>query len=292
MCNNQTTNDSIIYMTYPKFGEVIESPVTKIKYTIGSEINFGSFGIIYNCSDSWGNDLALKILKPTKTFLAVKSDYQKEIFKLLFFRHPHITYIYDAFEYRNAFYIIMEKCSNTLLKMINVPEMKSEPFLRTIANHILQAIHFIHLGQYVHLDLHLGNIFYTFLKDEITKNDILIFKIGDLGISRPVSSLSPENTKAEWMVPPEMINPNIYGKPDHRVDIYHLGLIFLQLLNKKPLVFPLDQILIGGPFQYAKNLHTPLGDIIANTLHPYVDKRTNSALELWKQLDSVLPKIQ
>ena len=119
-----------------------------------------------------------------------------------------------------------------------------------------------------------------------------MFKVGDLGISRPISSLSPENTKAEWMVPPEMIASNVYGKPDHRVDIYHLGLIFLQLLLKKQLVFSFDQILRGDPCQCAKDLHTPLGDIIANTLHPYVDKRTNSALELWQQLDKVLPKLK
>lgn len=293
MNNNQTTNDGTICITYPQSGEVIESPRTKMKYTVGAIINSGFYGIVYNCWDSWGNDLALKILKPQKSFSELKIDHQEEYIKLSFFRHPNITYVYDAFERKGLFYIIMERCTGTISDLLDIPKVNAKILLRHFSHSVLQAIHFIHTWNYVHLDLHIGNIFYTFVRDEVLPEDVkvLIFKVGDLGVSQPIKNLKLDNIKDEFTTT-EAIEPQKFGQPDQRVDIFHLGLVFLQILQNKKMSFTKEQILNAEPYNLALSMNSPLGNIIANTLHPYVGKRTNSALELWTQLDKVLPKLQ
>src|SRR3989304_6699504 len=84
----------------PAQGEVITSSLTGNTYTMGDKIGEGFFGVVYSCVDIWGNDLAAKVLKPTGTYDLVKSSALAELRKLLILRHPHITYVFDAFEFR------------------------------------------------------------------------------------------------------------------------------------------------------------------------------------------------
>lgn len=43
-------------------------------------------------------DLAAKVLKPTRTYDELAASALAELQKLVHLRHPHITYVYDAFE--------------------------------------------------------------------------------------------------------------------------------------------------------------------------------------------------
>jgi hypothetical protein len=36
-------------------------------YTIGDVIGEGAFGVVFACTDGWENDLAAKVLKPTRS---------------------------------------------------------------------------------------------------------------------------------------------------------------------------------------------------------------------------------
>lgn len=58
-------------------------------------------------------------------------------------------------------------------------------------------------------------------------------KIADFGLSK-ISSRSSMTTNKGYSplyVAPEQLDSNLYGKPDHRTDIYHLGMIFFELLT-------------------------------------------------------------
>ncbi len=94
----------------PTPGEAITSELTRITYTMGDKIGEGSFGEVYACTDGWRNDLAAKLLKPLKPHEEVKASALAEMQKLLLLRHPYITYVFDAFEYRDTCYIITERC--------------------------------------------------------------------------------------------------------------------------------------------------------------------------------------
>ena len=59
--------------TPPVEGESITSTDTGNTYRIGKIIGEGSFGVVYACTDTWGNELAVKILKPRGTYASSAS---------------------------------------------------------------------------------------------------------------------------------------------------------------------------------------------------------------------------
>lgn len=283
-------HDDVIKLTFPKKGEAITSSQTNNTYTIGELIGEGNFGLVYACDDAWGNRVAVKVLKPKGTYQDVKTACIKERDKLFFLRHPYITYLYDVFEYRNAFYIVTERCDMTLANMMKVRNFDGRVWLRPVAHCILQAVHFIHTQGYLHQDIHVGNVFSTFVKDELLPDDkqAIQFKVGDLGISRLIEEVSSESTMANWMRPPEILSPTEFGNPDQRVDIYHLGLLFLQMILGGDIRFTPKEILKGRPGVIANLLRIPEGKVISRALAPKVKDRISSAMEFWSELDCVL----
>src|SRR5580704_11346921 len=87
----------------PSPGEVITSEMTGNSYTMGSKIGEGHFGVVFGCVDVWGNSLAAKVMKPHSSYEKVKASTEAEFQKLILLRHPNITYLFDAFEYRSTF---------------------------------------------------------------------------------------------------------------------------------------------------------------------------------------------
>ena len=74
-------------------------------------IGKGNFGYVYECRDEWENELVAKIiLSNNRTYEEVKEEWLEELQKLINFRHPNITFIYNAFECDNTFYLIIERC--------------------------------------------------------------------------------------------------------------------------------------------------------------------------------------
>jgi len=207
---------------WPTPGEVITSFRTQITYTIGDAIGEGHFGIVFSCRDQWENDLAAKVLKPVgRTYEKVKAAPEAEFLKLLALRHPNVTYIYDAFEFRDTFYIITERCFCPLWQLFSIQGFAGPNWLMPIARCLLQAVHYLHINGVVHQDIHLGNVFASIVKNELpTAETAIQFKLADLGIAKLFSEVNTHNTRAEWMLPPEVLNPSEFGPIDHHVDIY------------------------------------------------------------------------
>lgn len=276
------------HFTPPSPGESITSLATDNTYTIGNKIGEGSFGIVFECSDIWNNDLAVKVLKPVGTYERVQAGATGERDKLLRLRHPYVTFVFDAFEYRDTFYIVTERCHSSVEALFWLEKLEGHLWLMPIARCLLQAVHYLHINSYVHQDIHLGNVFTSFVKDEMvpTNPGAMQFKLGDLGVAKLVTEVSGENTRAQWMLPPEVINPGEFGPVDHRIDIYHLGLLFMQLATSKQLQFTKEEALAGKPREVALGLKPPLNFALEKALRRHVQYRTASAMELWRDLNS------
>lgn len=108
------------------------------------------------------------------------------------------------------------------------------------------------------------------------------FKLGDLGISKLISDVDAMNTRAPWLLPPEVLDPDPFGPIDHRVDIYHVGLLFLQLAYSKRLQFTHEEILSGKPREMALQLLSPYKTALEKALRRHVPYRTTSAVDLWR----------
>jgi len=272
--------------TPPSLGEAIE--YRDVTYFIGQEIGRGSFGVVYECTDSWRNELAAKILLPRQQpYEVIRHNWTKEFEALVTFRHPFVTHIVAAFEYQDTFYLITERCHASLNNLFAIENYDGFIWIMPIARCVLQALHFLHGAGVVHKDLHAGNVFTSIIKDEIIpdKYNAMLFKIGDLGISKVITDIDAMNTLlAEWMLPPEALNPDEFGTFDHRVDIYHCGLLFLQVLQGQQLGFTRDEVLEGVPRKMAEALPPPFNFAIAKALRRHVIYRTANAMEFWRDL--------
>ena len=275
--------------TPPSEGEAITSEVTRNTYRIGRVIGSGNFGVVYECSDTWNNQLAVKVLQPKGTYEHIRDQALAEYQKLLMLRHPNITYVFDAFEYRHTFYIVFERCAQSIGDMIQRENFSGRLWLPAISRCVLQAVHFIHVNGLAHQDIHAGNVLSRWIEDEMLpkEHSAITFKVADLGISKLVSEMDAANTiLADWMRAPESLNPQEFGTMDHRMDIYHCGLLFLQVLLGRALIFTQDEVLAGGPRNLALELEQPYRTALEKALRRHVDFRTASALELWRDLNS------
>ncbi|AMV23526.1 Serine/threonine-protein kinase PrkC [Gemmata sp. SH-PL17] len=272
--------------TLPADGEVIVH--NNHQYRLGQEIAEGTFARVFQCVDEWGNNLAAKVLIPrNQSYAEVRDNWHRELMNLITFRHPNITYVHEAFEYRNTFYIIVERCDLTLEKFITFSDVEGEAWLPYIARDILQGLHFIHGEQYVHKDLHAKNILVTRVNNRIEPEAApdLVFKISDFGISKLEAEIRAFGTvMAQWMLPPECLAPVQFGQVGKHTDIYHTGLLLLSLLTKTDQRFTHEQIVNGVPSSRAKQLPSPYGPIIAKALQCHTHLRIPSALQFWKEL--------
>jgi serine/threonine-protein kinase len=272
----------------PQQGELITSISTGNTYRIGQVIGEGSFGVVYECTDTWENELAVKILKPLGTYEQVRDRAIAELVKLRNLRHPNVTYVHDGFEFRNTFYIVFERCWKPINQFIQSKDFRGHLWLRALARQLLQAVHFLHCNDYVHQDIHGGNVFIATMRDDMDPNGMIFtFMLGDLGITKMVTEMDAANTVlAEWMRAPEALNSAEFGPMDHRMDIYHCGLLFLQVLLGKPLTFTRDEILRGAPRELAMQIGGQFQFALEKALRRHVDFRTASALELWRDLNT------
>lgn len=230
----------------------------------------------------------IKVLKPLGAYEKVQASAVGEFDKLLRLRHPFITFVFDAFEFRDTFYIVTERCHSSVEALFWLEPFLGHVWLMPIARCLLQAVHYLHINSYVHQDIHLGNVFTSYAKNEMVPDQpgATQFKLGDFGITRLVTEVSAQNTRAQWMLPPEILDPAEFGPADHRMDIYHLGLLFLQLANSKQLQFTKEEALAGKPREAALALAPPLNFALEKTLRRHVQHRTASAMELWRDLNS------
>jgi len=241
-------------------------------YSIGNLLGQGYFGSVYECSDEWENHLVAKVLVPkNQTYDEVRQNWLDELAKLLRLRHPNITYVHAAFECDDTFYIVMERCSMTLDVVINLQGLLPDNWVPHVARDVLQGLEYIHISGYVHKDIHPGNIFVSQSQDRMvpTRDAVWSFKIGDLGISRLETEINAFNTiLAQWMLPPEAIQPEEFGQVGRAVDVYHVGLLLLAIsLNRVP-TFTQQEILEGCRGNLLRRVHPGTARQLAA---PFVD---------------------
>lgn len=273
----------------PEKGEVIVNEGRR--YFMGEELGKGGFGIVYECTDDWGNSLVAKILLPhDQSYREVRRNWQEELRKLMVLRHPGITFVYDAFEHKDTFYLIIERCNFALTKLITRRGLDADRWIPYVARDVLQALDYIHASGYVHKDLHPGNVFVTETRRRrrLLKEPVWSFKVGDLGLTRLESDIRVFQTLlADWMRPPEAFDSEEYGAVGRHVDIYQTGLLLLALLLKEIPYFTREEILGGIPQALAAKHESRFGPIIAKALRRHVEWRTQTALEFWRDISAV-----
>lgn len=273
----------------PQRGTVIQNGDRS--FYIGEVIGRGSFGIVYECTDDWGNELAAKVITPNGlSYQQVQENWSRELSALVELRHPNITFVHAAFECADTFYIIVERCAWPVESMVETPN--SATWLPYVARDLLQALAFVHDHGYVHKDVHAGNVFVFHAKDMMTpsKPEVWLFKLGDFGISRLAEEINPGAPLAKWMFAPEALDPWQFGAIGPRMDIYHAALLLLSLAVGRKLQFTREEILSGAPREMAAQAGGLFADPLSRALRRHVQDRTPSATEFWKDLKGSLDR--
>lgn len=275
----------------PHPGMQITSETTGNTYTFGELIGEGAFGYVFHATDLWLNELAIKVLKPRGTYEEIRTAATHEFGKLLTLRHVNVTHVIEAFEFQTTFFIVTERCNGPVSMLLNDQVFDGKVWLMPIARCLLQAVHFLHVNGYVHQDIHAGNVFMQTHRDELgpleNREASFTFKLADLGIAKLFHEIDAQNTMLNGsMLPPEFLDPDQFGQLDHRVDIYHCGLLLLQLYLTRALTFSNEEIVNGVPRQLAELLPAPYGPALSRALRRHVSERTPNALTLWSDLQS------
>ena len=270
----------------PKAGEVIINSATGHGYRMGHRIGGGYFSDVYSCMDSANNQLAAKVLKPTGTYEKVKASAIAEFQKLSLLRHPYIISIVDNFECRDTFYLITERCNCSLEELFSKRPWLGPRLFVTVADCVLQAMDCIHGNGYVHQDAHMGNVLTFFGRSNGALQGSIQFKLGDLGVAKFASELDHGNTRADSMFAPELLAPEEFGRIDHRIDLYHVGMMLLRLAYSRNLTFSPQEIVAGQPREMALALRPPYVVPLEKLLRRHVYSRPNSAAETLSEFRS------
>jgi serine/threonine-protein kinase len=269
----------------PRAGDFVQNQ-RGFRYKLLSALNSGGFSSVYDGVDIFETPVAIKVFSPTAPYAEVKDRWFAEAALLQQLVHPNITYIYDAFEYRNGFYLVLEKAKGNLGAYITgVPTLHPNAVL-FIAQQLFMALHFIHERQVVHEDLHPGNIL------EFAGR---VVKVSDFGISRrlagPDAKVAPETFHRKFVVP-ELASQ---GFTNRQSDLYHVGLILYALVTGHHAIDPtlpdeeVSRLVIAGvPRVRAEELQTPLGNAIAKLLRRRHEYRYHSALDAWNSFRPLL----
>lgn len=273
---------------WPVPGEVIVHGQNRFR--IGEVLGRGSYGVTFAGADQWDNELVIKVLIPQgQTYEQVRHNWEREITTLLRLRHPNITYVYDAFELALTFHIVMERCGGSVTDLFSLDDYNGYEWMYPIARCLLQGISYIHDAGYVHKDIHLRNVFWTYVRNEPVPGDSqsMTFKIGDLGISRFEFEAQQSRPTVPWMAAPEVVVPQRFGLVGKLTDIYHAGLVLLAVAMGIEPSFSAEEIVTGAPREAAIQLPRPFGPAIGRALALRVDERTPSAFDFWLDLNRV-----
>ena len=72
MSDEKHVEKTRIELVYPRPGERIDCKETHNSFVIGEMIGEGNFSKVYSAIDVWGNDVAVKVLKPKRCTLLLR----------------------------------------------------------------------------------------------------------------------------------------------------------------------------------------------------------------------------
>ncbi|PVV00734.1 hypothetical protein BB560_004872 [Smittium megazygosporum] len=232
LSENQTfgtsySNDPLSYHLISKCRSINEH------YEMLNKIEEGTYGVVYRAKNrNSGEIVALKHLKIDKSYSGFPITSLREIYTLKNSKHPHLINIREIVVGNsiNSVYIVMDYVEHDLKVLItNMPSAFLQSEIKTLMLQLLSAVEFLHKNHIIHRDLKTSNLL---------MNNSGQIKVADFGLARKYSSplLPMTNIVVTlWYRAPELL----FGETKYStsVDMWSVGCIFAELIDKEPL-FP------------------------------------------------------
>jgi len=259
-------------------------------YALIQIIGVGGMSTVYRARrDGAVEDVALKVLSEERVqkspvFLG---RFQREVAAMIALKHPHIVTIHDAGEVEGYYYLSMELMRGQSLKerCAHGP-MGAEELVR-LAHEMVAALAYCHAQGVLHRDLKPTNVF--LLEDGASK--LLDFGLAKRETDEPLTALGKRIGTPRYMAP-EVVRGT---PPDHRADIYQLGLLLYEAACGRPaftdsdVITVLRRVIIEEPPAIAffnEALPGPLVTMIRNCIAKNPANRYQSCSELEADLDA------
>lgn len=186
----------------------------------------------------------------------------------------NLVYFIEAWEFNNYFYIMTEYCEGGTLdgfleenKNYKIDEFR----VWKILIEILSGLKFIHLKNYIHLDVKPENIFITFEG---------YLKIGDFGLATKLPIVDKDFDKEgdRNYIAPELLSDKTYSP---FADVFSVGLIILEIAAN--IVLPDN----GSPWRKLRSGDlSDAGKLSSDNISDYLQHQNVSSLSSYTSLDS------
>jgi len=216
------------------------------RYSLIRTIGSGAYGAVISASDSQTKEnVAIKLVPRAFNDEIDAKRILREIKLLRHFKHENIVSILDMMPPQTAFvddfsdvYIVADLMETDLHRIIYSKQGLSIDHVQYFIYQLLRGLKYIHSANVIHRDLKPSNLLV---------NSNCDLKICDFGLARGIydeqthtmkgSVLLTEYVVTRWYRAPEiMLSCHKYSKP---VDLWSVGCIFAELIQRKPL-FPGD----------------------------------------------------
>ncbi|KAG5566811.1 hypothetical protein RHGRI_002374 [Rhododendron griersonianum] len=225
------------FIQYDIFGNIFEI-TTKYRPPI-IPVGRGAYGIVCSAMNSETNEMVAikKIANAFDNYMDAKRTL-REIKLLRHLDHENVIAIKDVVPpaLRREFsdvYIVFEFMDTDLHQIIRSNQGLSEEHCQYFLYQILRGLKYIHSANVIHRDLKPSNLLLNANCD---------LKIIDFGLARPTSEneFMTEYVVTRWYRAPELLlNSSEYTAA---IDVWSVGCIFMELMNRKPLFAGKDQV--------------------------------------------------
>lgn len=193
-------------------------------------IGEGSYGVVYRVRDTVQD----KVLALKKLFLqdnTLSAAELREVNGMTKCRHENIVQLKEVVVGKSlsSIFLVMEYCEHDLGSLLdNVEGPITEPQVKCIILQVLKGLNYLHSKFIIHRDLKPSNILL---------NDYGCVKIADFGLARfynvPVDLMTPQVVTLWYRAPEVILQSTKYSTA---IDMWAIGCILAELLDKKPLL--------------------------------------------------------
>ena len=276
------------------------------RYRMTSELGRGGMATVYLARDvKHGRDVAVKVVRPSVAAALGADRFLREIEIVAQLHHPHIVPLYDSGEAGGALYYVMPYEAGLSLRHRLLRDGPLSPDdVVMILRDVCDALAHAHAQGIVHRDIKPDNVLlsgrHAMLADFGVAKGAAESESSSGAESVAASSMSQIATVAALGTPaymaPEQISTGSHV--DHRADIYAVGVLGYELLaGRPPFAIGTRQEVLSAHLSetpaplssHRSDMPVPLADLVMHCLEKRPDDRPQSADELVRRLEALMP---
>jgi eukaryotic-like serine/threonine-protein kinase len=243
------------------------------RYQIERELGRGSMSIVYEAFDPHINrHLAVKVLRE-RYARNVKSRqrFLREARSAGGLSHPNIVTVFDVGQFEGAPFLVMERLQGeSLEEFLSDGDVLETREIIDIGIQLSSALHYAHDRGVIHRDIKPSNIYF-----ERESGLIKLVDFGIAAIDRRMREGKIADDESITGTPRYMAPEQLQGgPPDHRTDLYSLGVVLYRLLSGR---LPFRDDSLGTLIRQVVNEPPP-------PLHPQQEKTPVELIELVMRL--------